>query len=335
MERTLKTPESPRIMDSRCIAAAVLILSGSCVLAELPAPAVRPLQSQDKSTDVIITIETSRAQPTAGGSFGLSAQIKNVSNQRIVITEKTTTLLLPPEVAGSQDLSDSTTWAYFPTESYVTPYTYESHLAIQPGDTYTVAWNWTTPRTEVTTKSSSPIFFQPKFFKTITDTVSSELQFMFFPPGDYKAAVILRYHVEGDPRDVYRTATQGAFVHIAAPQFVILFGAAIGGLLSYAISLLFSSDDAKHSPTGAWFNTKLVLRLLAGAVGSVLLSAIVTILLARLSETQFLIRVSINDFWGAIAIGFIANLGGIKLLEKILSKTNTGNGQAPLKTKSS
>ena len=53
-----------------------------------------------------------------------------------------------------------------------------------------------------------------------------------------------------------------------------------------------------------------------------------TVLLARLSETQFLIRVSINDFWGAIAIGFVADLLGIKILQKILSGADVGKGNA-------
>jgi hypothetical protein len=49
-----------------------------------------------------------------------------------------------------------------------------------------------------------------------------------------------------------------------------------------------------------------------------LLSAIVTILLARVSETQFLIRITVSDFWGAIAVGFIANYIGAKIFERII-----------------
>jgi hypothetical protein len=69
-----------------------------------------------------------------------------------------------------------------------------------------------------------------------------------------------------------------------------------------------------------------VFKFLAGAVGSILLSAIVTILLSWLSETQFLIRVSINDFWGAIAVGFVANLPGIKILQTISGEAPAPNG---------
>ena len=47
-----------------------------------------------------------------------------------------------------------------------------------------------------------------------------------------------------------------------------------------------------------------------------MLSSIVTILLARLSETQFLVRVNVADLWGAIAIGFIASASGTAILQK-------------------
>lgn len=302
--------------------AALLILRCGITYAELPQPAVRPLQSADKSGDILITIETSRAQPTAGSGFGLSAQIKNASEKPITISEKTTTLLLPPEVAGSQDLGESTYWAYFTTESstYSTGNAYESKLTIAPGDAYTVAWSWIPPGTQVHKTVTSAF---PQFIVTICRTIALELQFVFFPPGDYKASVIVRYHVEGEPAESYRTATQSALIHVNAPQSVILFGAAVGGLLGYAISLMFLSDKKRKTETATKSRTANILRLLSGAIGSILLSAIVTILLSRLSETQFLIRVTINDFWGAIAMGFVANLVGIKILQKILSSAGS------------
>jgi hypothetical protein len=44
----------------------------------------------------------------------------------------------------------------------------------------------------------------------------------------------------------------------------------------------------------------------------------ITILLSRISETQFLIKVTVNDFWGAVAIGFVANYMGAKALNKLI-----------------
>jgi hypothetical protein len=57
---------------------------------------------------------------------------------------------------------------------------------------------------------------------------------------------------------------------------------------------------------------------LAGVAGAILLSTMATILPSRISETQFLIKVTITDVWGAIAIGFVANYIGAKVLDKIL-----------------
>ena len=59
-----------------------------------------------------------------------------------------------------------------------------------------------------------------------------------------------------------------------------------------------------------------------------LLSAIVTILLSRVSESQFLIRISITDFWGAIAIGFISNYLGYEILKKLIGSDKNSETQA-------
>jgi hypothetical protein len=47
-----------------------------------------------------------------------------------------------------------------------------------------------------------------------------------------------------------------------------------------------------------------------------LLGVIVAILLARLSDTDFIIRTTVNDFWGAIAVGFIGTASGPTILQK-------------------
>jgi hypothetical protein len=46
----------------------------------------------------------------------------------------------------------------------------------------------------------------------------------------------------------------------------------------------------------------------------VFLSVITTILLSRIAESQFLVRVTVNDVWGAIAVGFLANFAGYNVL---------------------
>ena len=45
---------------------------------------------------------------------------------------------------------------------------------------------------------------------------------------------------------------------------------------------------------------------------------IVTILLSRIADTQFYVRITVNDLWGAIALGFIANYAGYRFLLKLV-----------------
>ena len=102
---------------------------------------------------------------------------------------------------------------------------------------------------------------------------------------------------------------------VVAPQWVILFGAVVGGLVAY-----FLLPNIRLKP-----NKIEVLGLLTAA----LLSSIVTILLARLSETQFLIRITINDFWGAIAMGFVASLSGTSILKRFsVQESEAGKTQS-------
>jgi hypothetical protein len=61
-----------------------------------------------------------------------------------------------------------------------------------------------------------------------------------------------------------------------------------------------------------------------------LLSAIVTILLSRLSDTQFLIKVSVADFWGAIVTGLVAQYLGSKWLERLLALPTDTPAHPPL-----
>ena len=296
-------------------------------VAALPTPApVSPLPSQEKAPELSIATEASRAQPTAGGSFSLSAVVKNLRTKPITLTGRGSTLFLPPEVAGSEAPSLCTYTATSPPRRERRVF-----LTIRPSQSQVatampLSGLWAHHPGIVATNAARGMI------QSIVRKVKSEMEFVFFSPGDYKATVTLSYHAD-DPPDSFRTITQSAVVYVAAPQSVILLGAAVGGLLGYIISLLFFSkkQDAVTPSTQLWGEgfgsiTVNVFKFLAGAVGSIVLSAIVTILLSRLSETQFLIRVSINDFWGAIAVGFVANLTGIKIVQTISGEAPAPNG---------
>jgi glycerol uptake facilitator-like aquaporin len=120
-------------------------------------------------------------------------------------------------------------------------------------------------------------------------------------------------------------------MRVAAPQSVVLFGAALGGLIAYFI---FPRRIAETAPATTRMGDVIrfaatIFKTLAQIAIAMLLSAIVTILLARVSETQCLIRITVADFWGAIAVGFIANYLGIKLFEKIVPTIRASDTTEP------
>lgn len=269
----------------------------------------RTPSKSDLSSLVEITIEPSRPQLTAGTELGIIAEIKNLSETTVYLREHHFVLVLPPELHNprTQDVWGGK-YGFFPTESLR-----DIPLALRPGDTYKVFW---------TTKKGSS-----RLFDHLADSVMSEFYFLFFPPGNYKITVVAKYWTDPKtPADDFRTITRSTILPIAAPQFVILFGASIGGLIAYFLfpharrRLMQPLEQSEMRLLNFTFRFS---KESIGIIGSVLLSIIITILLARISETQFLIRVTVNDLWGAIAIGFVANYAGSKVLSKILGEPSS------------
>jgi len=131
----------------------------------------------------------------------------------------------------------------------------------------------------------------------------------------------------------YQTAVASTSIRVAAPITVILVGAALGGLLAAGLkrSQATPSIATEHrEPTYL-----LVLRWIGAMAGAMLLSCIGTILLSRLADTQFPIRITISDLWGAIAVGFVTAYSGAALLEKYLGPTKEKAAQHQVRTASS
>jgi len=244
----------------------------------------------------------------AGEGLGVVAKITNVSNSPVYIRETSLALTLPLELEGSRASVQGYS-AYFPTEvhqSLLPNQSYQEYfknvIALQPGDTYSAFWTNT-----FSSSDDSGLLY-------VLRQVTSQMQFLFFYPGKYSITITAKYWTDPSlPNTKYRTVTKSVSLPVAAPLFVILFGAALGGLISY---LIF--PQTKRTTIKATNKLLQVTGALVGVSGAMLLSVIVTIMLARISETQFLISVTVNDFWGAIVIGFAANYGGSALLETIL-----------------
>jgi len=276
-------------------------------------------EKSDRTALVDIAIETSRPQPAAGDGLGVSADIRNVSDSVIHIEGKEIDLVVPPELEGPG--KHSTGWyAMLPTETYGND-PWQAGVDLNPGDSYKVFWTH-----GITTRYTAEEVDKQTYYRRLYNVVASELTFLFFPPGDYKIAVVCKYRPVSDAKadskiGAYRTTTQTAIIHVAAPQFVILFGAALGGLLAYFILPQARARLVQTPSTGQTKVDRFISRALkeaAGIAGAILLSTMITILLSRISETQFLIKVTVADVWGAIAIGFVANYAGAKALTKLL-----------------
>jgi len=301
-------------------------------------------QTRAGSATLDITLGASRPQPTPGSGLSINAAIKNVSDAPVTITNYGSRLVVPPEISTS----DYDYQAFIPGAAVIADSPLGENfdpltmLTLGPGETARAFWFLTV---------------RARPGGQATSQVGSELNFLFFVPGDYHITAQIRFWL--NPSDavdavytMYDTAhkkyklyhiappspglsspqngvsNQDATVQLVTPQSVLLIGAAVGGLFAFVIRRP-QVGTAAALITGPWWlvagsrGLRLV-RLVSGMAGAVLLSIIITILLNRISESQFLVRVSISDFWGAIAVGFIASYSGSSILTRILGQTQSG-----------
>jgi hypothetical protein len=121
--------------------------------------------------------------------------------------------------------------------------------------------------------------------------------------------------------DEYHMAVGSTIAEYAAPFWIILAGAIVGGIIFTLLSLIRAEQRALNGALAGGLNiakTLWKIKNLIALGGSVLLSMTITILLSRIEEAQSLIKVNVSDFWGAIAVGFLANYGGWALLDKMV-----------------
>lgn len=285
----------------------VLFCLAACCLSVEVARAQPPAGSADGLT---IDVQPSATQLVAGAGLGVTATIKNVSAVPLYLRETDLALALPLELEGSRGQVFGY-WAFFPTEPHDVSKTgaeyFGGRIALQPGDSYSAFWTRSIP-------SESSIIY-------IARQIGSQLEFLFFSPGPYTLTVTSKYWTDGSfPTAGYRTVTKSVTLPVTAPQFVILLGAAVGGVIGYII--LPRARRRRARPTNRLAH---YLQRATEVSGAMMLSVIVTILLSRVAGTQFVISVTVNDFWGAIAIGFAANYAGTKLLDRLVPSKSTND----------
>jgi hypothetical protein len=308
----------------------------------LSASAAFSSETSGKSGGLAITIEGPRAQFTAGTAFGVKAILTNTSKSIIYLNERFLVLKVPAQVEGPASTVEGHWWAYMPIADHGENdvFAHKASVALLPNSSVDAEW------------LVDPRYLNPKgqqiqtgaFYPSLSDAIkmtytqfSTELHFLLFSPGKYKLTVSANYwdklpiNLENIPKSVIESLD----VDVAAPQSVILFGAALGGLIAFV--LLPQSRPTLIMPTWQVHNyvrwSWVILKTISGAVTAMLMSAMVTILLARVAESQFLIRITVSDVWGAMAIGFIANYLGVEILNRIIKKPPLKNASKDDKIK--
>jgi hypothetical protein len=284
------------------------------------------------SGSLAIKIEGTRSQFTPGTSFGVLATLTNNTKSIIYLNEHFLILKVPSEIEGPASSPDSIWWGFMPIADHGKKYelNYNATVALQPNDSVAAYW-MVDPRYLVKQSVFGGTIYisMCDAIKNIYHLFSTELHFLLFSPGKYKLTVSANYwdKLPVSMGTIPKTSVESIIVDVAAPQSVILFGAALGGLLYYILfSFLNQSATDITKKSSIHFYVKwswVIMKKISGAITSMLMSTVVTILIARVADTQFPIRITVSDVWGAIAIGFIANYLGIELLNKI--KKRTGN----------
>ncbi len=305
-----------------------------------------------------VTISGSRVSVTRDGSYGVYADLENISEDPIKVRPQDTMLIVQPEVA-QPSARVALERGIFPTQTATNgDPTKTDGIVIQPNEHYKVFWELTTPN-----RPPIPCDTQPKQSTSSAagDKESKPLcadrwrvltEYLGFVPGEYAFTVEgIAYAPNSKGESVAHTYTETTTLHVGLSQMSTAIAAFIGALLAYFVVALQPGQDFEQwrnkpavTPPPAtassleaagsrlrtaygWLKATSVVGRNALAAG--FLGAALTIVASRLSDTQFPIKVSVNDFWGALTIGFITYFIGNRLLANIIERfappTKPGN----------
>lgn len=284
------------IVTQRTLMLTLLVVASVPTFGQAAAPSGGE-QVSAKSDQIRLILKPSRPQAASDTSFAIGAEIDNTTGRAIFVTPTSVSLAIPPEVDPAPKVGSISEWyAFFPGTGQNGENNWNKPVTVQPGSR-TVA-----------------IFSLPRN-PSWSERFKSAVRLV---PGDYTVRVVCAYWDNFDDalqqKTNYSTQIAETTLTVIAPPAAILSGAALGGLMAFlllpSLWLPVSKTFREH---GLPWRIFIVCR---GLAASSLLSVIVTILLSRVSESQFLVRVSIQDFWGAVAIGFIVGASGTSILQR-------------------
>jgi hypothetical protein len=274
------------------------------------------------------TIATSRPEVTTSGTFGVYADLQNLASVPITLYPRETTLVVQPEVGRDPDCVLEFD-GFFPTEPNVLSNPpLGGPIVIPPKEHYQVFWGLGTAGNTRCSRTPAVEGFwswPEQRWKNFKANIG-------FLPGDYAFAVVGKAYLSpgGKVDPAYHTFVQGTKLHVGITQLQSMIAAMIGGLLAYFVAGLREGGELRTLKREQTDNKRSsvskYLVILRGVISAALLSSVVTIILSRLSDTQFPIKVSVADFWGALTVGFVAFFTGNKLIDRIVG---LGGGPKP------
>jgi hypothetical protein len=285
---------------------------------------------------VKVTISTSRTDVTSEGGYGIYADLQNVDTVPLTLRAAETMLVIQPEL-GDDHRRIFAVNGFYPTEERPDDADKKAvpEIVLQPNEHYVAFWDVLGRRTDAARSTGWGLLL---WFDAAPNYLLERLAFV---PGNYAFVVVGKTYrnVNGVREQTYHTYTDQVKLHVGLTQIDAMLAAALGGILGYiVVALREGGDFSKYTFLGrprpgidgdtasAFGNLKAWLIVGRNMFSAALISAVVTILLSRISDTQFPIKVSVADFWGALTVGFVAYFVGNKLIDRIVGLTAKGNG---------
>lgn len=282
-----------------------------------------------------ITINPSTANIIQGAVYGLDAEIENISNLQITVDLHKIQLAVQPELAPP---NISCTWLYDAGSNTALP----SPTVMQPGDHFTVFFDTGTSSEGSTVRPDCRADFWGRLRRRL-DFVPGKYSFVLTgtfsvpaatlassPPGMSPATSVGTVDASTKPDEHYFTETVSLPVTIDQAQIIIYAG--LGGLLAFLVTSFrnagtLSEYAAKVQATSSKPHPKFLI-IARQAAAAILVSVTVTVVASRLTSTSFPVKVSVEDFWGALTVGFVSYFIGGKFIDK-LAETMTPAPASP------
>lgn len=288
----------------------LLVGLATCALPEQLSAA----QESDHHSAITVSLKPSRSQVAVGTAYGITAVIKNVSNDPIWMNTCFMTMTAPREL----DPNGPEDWYAVVPFPGKTPNTEKNCImeklggksfALLPGSEIPAFWT--------ANEKEHPNGREDKLIQPGGGILAA----ITFSPGKYNVQASVAYWDNKNDAEAgtpsHGSETSNLDVDFVASQRVILLGAVVGGLIAYI--LLRRKNLSRPHLNDGWRSAG------EGVLTAILLAPTITVLLARVPDAAAFnfVKVNVGDFWGALAVGFLASASGTKILQKLSGASPT------------